>query len=72
MAATPKRLIPLAAMEKLMKQAGASRVSESAKEALKNVLEELASSVAANAVKFAQHAGRKTVKAGDITLAAKQ
>ena len=67
-----KRLIPLAAMEQIMKQAGAERVSDKAKAALKEVLEEYAKTVAQNAVTFALHAGRKTVKAGDIKLAVKK
>jgi len=67
-----KRLIPLAAMEQIMKQAGAERVSDKAKAALKEVLEEYAKTVASDAVKFALHAGRKTVKAGDIKLAVKK
>lgn len=66
-----KRLIPLAAMEKIMKKAGAERVSDKSKVTLKNVLEEIAEEIAADAVKLAMHAGRKTVKAGDIKLAAK-
>ena len=66
-----KRLIPLAAMEKIMKKAGAERVSDKAKVALKGVLEDIAEDIAGNAVKLAMHAGRKTVKAGDIKLAAK-
>jgi histone H3/H4 len=66
-----KRLIPLAAMERILKLAGADRVSDKSKEALKEVLEELAEEIAGKAVKFAEHAGRKTVKSGDIKLAAK-
>ena len=66
-----KRLIPLAAMEKILKLAGAERVSDKSKVALKEVLEEIAEEIATDAVRFAQHAGRKTVKAGDIKLAAK-
>jgi len=66
-----KRLIPLAAMEKILKSSGAERVSDGAKSALKDVLEDIADEIAASAVKFASHAGRKTVKAGDIKLAAK-
>jgi len=66
-----KRLIPLAAMEKILKTAGAERVSDKSKAALKNVLENIAEDIAVNAVKFAHHAGRKTVKSGDIKLAAK-
>lgn len=66
-----KRLIPLAAMEKILKNGGADRVADSAKVALKETLEEIAADIAVDAVKFALHAGRKTVKAGDIKLAAK-
>ncbi len=67
-----KKLLPLAAMEKLMKEAGGDiRVSDKAKIALKNVLEEEAERIAENAVKLANHAGRKTIKAEDIKLASK-
>lgn len=66
-----KRLLPLAAMEKILKNAGAERVSDKAKVALKEVIEEIAEEIAVDAVKFANHAGRKTVKSGDIKLAAK-
>jgi len=66
-----KRLIPLAAMEKILKKCGADRVSDKAKTAMKTVIEDKAEEIAGQAVKFASHAGRKTVKAGDIKLAAK-
>ena len=66
-----KKLLPLAAMEKILKQSGADRVSDKAKEALKEVIEEIAEEIAQNAVRFAVHAGRKTVKARDVKLAAK-
>jgi len=66
-----KRLIPLAAMEKIMKNAGAERVSDKSKAALKNIIEDIAEEIATSAVRLANHAGRKTVKAGDIKLAAK-
>ena len=66
-----KHTLPLAAMEKLMKNVGAERVSEDAKEELRNVLEDIAEEVSQNAIKLALHAGRKTVKGSDIKLAAK-
>ena len=58
-------------MAEIMKQAGAERVSDKAKAALKNTVEDVAEEIAAQAVKLANHAGRKTVKAGDVRLAAK-
>jgi len=67
-----KRLLPLAAMEKILKNVGADRVSDKAKVALKNVVEDIAEEIGQDAVKLAMHAGRKTVKAGDIRLAAKR
>jgi histone H3/H4 len=65
----PERLIPLAAMEKIMRKAGADRISDSAKEALKELVEEKSKEISERAIKFSMHAGRKTVKAGDIKLA---
>jgi len=68
-----ERLLPLAAMEKIIKKVGGSdiRVSDKAKVALKAVVEEKAEEIAEKAWRFATHAGRKTVKEGDIKLAAK-
>ncbi len=66
-----ERLLPLAAMEKILKKTGAERVSDNAKAALKDVVEEKAEEIASQAVRLAMHAGRKTVKAGDIKLASK-
>jgi len=68
---TNKKGIPLAAMERLLKDAGAVRVSESAKQALKEALEEYALKLGEGASKYAIHAGRKTVKEEDIKLATK-
>jgi len=65
------RLLPLAAMEKILKQCGAERVSDKAKVAMKNVMEDIADDIAARAIKFAKHAGRTTVKDRDIKLATK-
>ena len=65
------KFLPLAAMEKILKQGGAERVSEKAKVALKNALEEIANEIAVKSIKLAVHAGRKTVKSEDIKLAVK-
>jgi histone H3/H4 len=61
-----KRLLPLAAMEAIMKKAGAKRVSDTAKEELKNVLEARAKEITLDAIRLANHAGRTTVKGEDI------
>ncbi|MBC8495492.1 histone family protein [archaeon] len=66
---TIKKIIPLAAMERLMKRSGAERVSEDAKEALRDVLEEFGQEISESAIKLSMHAGRKTIKAEDIKLA---
>ncbi len=63
-----KRGIPIAAIEILMKKAGAERVSDKAKETLKRIIEKKALDIGTYAARFAQHAGRKTIKAGDIHL----
>jgi len=64
-------IIPEAAMERVLKKAGSKRVSSEAKQALREILEEQAITICEKAIKFAQHSGRKTVKAEDIKLAFK-
>ena len=66
-----EKIIPLAAMEKLLKKCGAARVSEEAKEAMKEVLENYGEQIGEKAIRLAQHSGRKTVKGVDIKLAIK-
>lgn len=64
-------ILPLAAMEKIMKKNGANRVSADAKEAMRDALEDLGRKVAEKANQIAKHAGRTTIKAEDIKLALK-
>jgi histone H3/H4 len=63
--------LALAAMERLLRRVGAHRVSDSAKIALREVLEENAEEIGRMAIKLAKHGGRKTIKAEDIKLALK-
>ncbi len=64
--------LAIAAMHRICKKAGAERVSESAAVQLAKVLEEIGIKIGREAVDFAMHAGRKTVKAEDIEIAAKK
>ncbi|MDO8628408.1 MAG: histone family protein [Nanoarchaeota archaeon] len=64
-----RNIIPLAAMEKLLKKAGADRVAEDAKLALSEVLEDYGKKLGERAKELAQHSGRKTVRNVDIKLA---
>jgi len=66
-----KGILPLAAMERLLKKAGAKRVSDNAKESLRKELERISQNIGEKAVRFANHSKRTTVKDRDIELAVK-
>lgn len=63
--------LPLATIDRIMRKAGARRIGEEATLAMAEILEERALVIAAEAVKLAEHAGRKTVRDVDIRLATK-
>ncbi|MFQ6010280.1 MAG: histone family protein [Candidatus Aenigmatarchaeota archaeon] len=66
-----RSIIPAAPMADILRNAGAERVSDAAARELADVLMENATAISKRAVKFAAHAGRKTVKKEDIKLATK-
>lgn len=65
-----QRLLPVASMERVLKHCGAERVADDAKVALKEAVEDKADEIAKRAIRYALHAGRKTVKEEDVKLAA--
>ncbi len=64
--------LAVAPMHRICKKAGAERVSEAAAKELAKALEEIGIKIAKEALDFAMHAGRKTVKAEDIEIASKK
>jgi len=62
--------LAVAPMHRLCKKAGAERVSEAAAKKLAEELEKVGIDIAKEALDFAMHAGRKTIKDKDIEIAA--
>jgi histone H3/H4 len=59
-----------AAVERIIKKAGAERVSADATETLAEIMEEHGAFLAKEAKKMSDHAGRKTLRGADIRMAA--
>jgi len=64
--------LAVAPMHRICKKAGADRVSETAARELAKVLDNVGVKIAGEAIDYALHAGRKTVKAEDIEIAARK
>lgn len=65
-------VIPNAPVDRLIRNAGAARVSEAASKKMVDALEDYTMTIARRAVDIARHSGRKTVKAEDIKLALRE
>jgi histone H3/H4 len=59
-----------AAVERIMKNAGAGRISADATETLAVLMEEYGVFITKEARKMSDHAGRKTLRGSDVRIAA--
>ena len=66
------RIIPVAPIDKLIRKAGAGRVSDKGAERLAQILEEVGDYIARRAFEITVHTKRKTITDKDIELAYKQ
>jgi len=67
-----KNDLRLAAMHRIIKKAGAERVSDSAIKELRIALEDVGLKIAMEALDFTKHARRKTVRVEDIQIAVRK
>ncbi|MEM2094786.1 MAG: histone family protein [Candidatus Bathyarchaeia archaeon] len=68
----PKKDLQIAPMHRIIKKAGAERVSDGAARELRVALEEIGVKIAKEALDFTRHAHRKTVKSEDIRIAVRR
>lgn len=61
--------IPRSVIKKILKEAGAERMSEEAVSIFHNNINKIAFTMASRSVKLAKHAKRKTISSSDIKLA---
>lgn len=64
-------ILQLAPVDRLIRKAGAQRVSDAAVKTLAEILEDLAIQITETAAQIAKHSKRKTVTGDDIKLAVK-
>lgn len=64
-----EKILSLLAMEKIMKRAGAYRVSDEAKAVLRDFLEERGERISKRADELSRRAGRCTIRAVDVRSA---
>ena len=67
--AREKRELPLAPLERVLRRAGAKRVSKSAVREFAAVIADYAHDLSAEAATLAKHAGRKTIIDADVRMA---
>jgi len=64
--------LSLKTVERILREAGAKRVSKSATQAFAKYLEQLTTEIAKEAGDLAEHSGRKTITEKDIKFAKKR
>jgi len=64
--------LPIATVERIVKEAGIERISSGATKALIDSAENHIKSVATNAYTYTKHAGRNTLKAEDVAAVIQQ
>lgn len=60
---------PLTPLERVMRKAGADRVSDSAIKEIRQIMLEIAEKISADAIAASKHAKRVTVKREDVIMA---
>jgi len=61
----------LSAMNRILKKAGAERVTHESANELRRIVEDIAYEIAKNSIEMAKHAGRRTIRAEDVKLGSK-
>lgn len=61
--------LPISPVGRIIKRAGAQRISKDAKKRLAEILEDKGLEIASDAIRLAKHSGRKTVMKRDVDRA---